>query len=561
MRILALLILLISFNARAQLDADALAITQRIADSGAPQTALARVEQLQPTVVSAPRWDEWEKLRCDLMLRLGRHQALVQRAAALPAGAADAVTAYCQMQAARAAIALSQGAVARETLARLLWRQNVPAAEARALRLLVIESYLAENKPQDAYALMLRYQQDFRPVDRETAARFVDALLSAGMDKEAVNWYSQLDEASPVMVRIRLASGLITPDAAVAQVRAVLAKSRTASAWWSVLKQAATLQNNLLLQVEALENLLHTLDDSRTERISSYAAELWKLYIAAAQEFANKEQLLQGDDANWSDYAARRMGASPVMARVFYAHLARLSKSTDSRQNAQLQLVFSLRGDNMGLVALHLFNDQFPVAQLDAQARYLLGSIALDRDQAAVAARYWLGLSVPPASDPDEWQIRLAQTLVRGGQANAGADALRALLAGRTSLPSGTMQRAVACVQQLQDSAQLKAADDLYRLLLPLADARDRRKILVGLGRVAEAGKSFQHAADFFLQAALLGDGGVADAVAFDARIAAASNMVRAGLKDDARAQLDWLQKNVKESEKLEIIRRERQKL
>ena len=78
---------------------------------------------------------------------------------------------------------------------------------------------------------------------------------------------------------------------------------------------------------------------------------------------------------------------------------------------------------------------------------------------------------------------------------------------------------------------------------------------------LSTAGKSFQHAADFFLQAALLGDGGVADAVAFDARIAAASNMVRAGLKDDARAQLDWLQKNVKESEKLEIIRRERQKL
>lgn len=44
-------------------------------------------------------------------------------------------------------------------------------------------------------------------------------------------------------------------------------------------------------------------------------------------------------------------------------------------------------------------------------------------------------------------------------------------------------------------------------------------------------------------------------------RIAAAANLGRAGLKDDARTRFNWLQKNVKDAEKLELIRREMRKL
>jgi hypothetical protein len=51
------------------------------------------------------------------------------------------------------------------------------------------------------------------------------------------------------------------------------------------------------------------------------------------------------------------------------------------------------------------------------------------------------------------------------------------------------------------------------------------------------------------------------DNFAINARIAAASNLGRAGLKDDARIQFDWLRKTVKDAEKLELIRREMQKL
>jgi hypothetical protein len=63
------------------------------------------------------------------------------------------------------------------------------------------------------------------------------------------------------------------------------------------------------------------------------------------------------------------------------------------------------------------------------------------------------------------------------------------------------------------------------------------------------------------MEAALLSDGKIPDLPAIDARIAAASNLARAGFKDDARTQFESLRKNVRDADKLELIRREMLKL
>ena len=562
MRTIAVLPLLISLVAHAQGVPDAFEITQRFADSNAPQLALARIEQSQPAAVNAPRWGDWEQLRCTLLSRLSRYQELTKRVAALPAGAPDKVVRACLMQGARAALANGQGVIARNFLARLIWRFELAAEEMRHARLLVIETYLAEDQPQDAYTLMLRYQQDYKPVDRDTAARFVDALLAAGMDKEAVNWFSQLDDASPLKLLMRIKTGLVTPDAAIAQARAALAKNNSV-AYWIVLQHAAALRKDLMLHAEALENLLQMVGEKPAERTAAIAAELWRSYAAAAQEVANQNQLLVGDDAGWADFAARRSAASPVAGRALFAYLAQQSKIRATRQSAQLQLAFSLQSARLTLTAIRLFDDaaRFPLALIDPQARFLLGGMAADNNQPAVAARYWQGLATPPTLEPDEWRIRLAPALVRAGIAEPGADVLRALIAGKKTLPADVVQRAMAAVQELQDAGFFKSADELYRALLPLAAPRERREILFALARIAETFNDFQNAADYFLEAALLLEARTPDTFAVNARIAAAANLGRAGLKDDARAQFEWLRKNVKDAEKLALIRREMQKL
>ncbi len=555
--------LLLSAGARAQGVADAFDIAQRFADAGAWQAALARVDQLQPAAVSGPRWGDWEQLRCTLMYRLNRHQELAKRIAALPAAAPQSVARFCLMQGARAAIAVAQGGAARDLLTRLLWQNETSAEELRQARLLVIETYLAEDKPREAYALMLRYQQDYKPVDRDIAARFVDALLASGMDKEAVNWFSQLDEASPVKLLLRLQTNLVTPDVAIAQARAGLAKSSAAVPYWVVLQYAAAATRNSMLHVEAMENLLQLAADKVPERTAALVAELWKAYSAAAQEIANQEQLLVGDEANWSDFGARRAGASPTTGRAFFAYLALNSKVRATRQSAQLQLTYSLQSSKLSLTAVRLFGDamRFPTTQLDPQARFLLGSMAAENNLQEAAARFWIGLSAPPNLDAEEWNLRLAQSLVRAGAATAGADALRALITDKKTLSPESMRRAIAVVVELQDSGHYKTGDDLYRAMLPLAALRERREILYGIARIAEANYDFPRAADFFLEAALMLDARAPDVLAVNARIAAGANLGRAGYKDDARTQFNWLLKNIKDPEKLETIRREMQKL
>jgi hypothetical protein len=563
MRYLSVVVLLLSLAVRAQGVSDPFDIAQRFADAGAWQAALARVEQQQPAQVSAPRWGDWEQLRCTLMYRLNRHQELAKRISTLPPGAPQSVARHCLMQGARAAIAVAQGAPARELLARLLWQYDTSAEEMRQVRLLVIEAYLAENNPREAYVLMLRYQQDYKPIDRDTAARFVEALLAGSMEQEAVNWLSQLDDANPAKLILRMRTNLVTPDVAITQARAALAKNNSVVPYWLVLQHAATAQRNALLHLEAAENLLQLAVDKPPERAADLAADLWKAYTSAALEIANQEKLLVGDETNWSDFGARRASASPTTGRAFFAHLAVSSKLAATRLSAQLQLVYSLQSSKLPLTAVRLFSDanRFPVTQLDPQARFLLGSMAADNNLQETAARFWMGLSAPPNLDADEWNLRLAQSLVHAGAAVAAGDALRALIAGKKTLTPEMMRRAIAVVVEMQDGGDYKTADELYRALLPLSVLRERRDVLYGMARIAEANNDFSRAADHFLEAALMLDASAPDALAINARIAAGVNLGRAGLKEDARTQYNWLLKNVKDPEKLGTIRRELQKL
>ncbi|HEV7820227.1 MAG TPA: hypothetical protein VGO84_03550, partial [Burkholderiales bacterium] len=158
MRPVLCLLMLVSYGVHAQSAPDPFEMTQRIAENGAPQLALARVEQMQPAAATAPGWTDWEQLRCVLLGRLMRSDELAKRVAALPSGVPEPAVRVCLLQGARAAIATGQAVNARKLFARLMWRQGLSADEMRHARALVIESYLAEQQPQNAFALMLRYE-------------------------------------------------------------------------------------------------------------------------------------------------------------------------------------------------------------------------------------------------------------------------------------------------------------------------------------------------------------------------------------------------------------------
>ena len=545
--------------------AGALETARSLAESGAPRLALTRVEQLQPRDPAAPRWAEWEALRLALLVELKRDEEALKRAAALPASMPAAALRSCLLSAARAAAATGQGVQARAYAARLLWQQDAAPAEIRAARLAVIDSYLAERQGETAFRAMLRYEQDYRPLDRETADHFVGGLLDLSLNKEAVNWLASLEEGGAMKLRLQLRTGLISPDAAITQARAQLARrAKTGGGveFWYVISEAGARLGNNPLRIEALERLLNHAGGNEARSAQQPSKILWQAYLAEAQEAANRDRLLAGDDTTWADHAARRLGASPQESRALFAYLVTSGRAPETRLVAQLQMAFSLYQAGLDYTALYLFGGpEFPPESLDSQVRYLLGDLAESRNNPALAARYWQGLSAPATGDAGEWQSRLATVQWRTGAAEPALATVRALAKSGRPLSAPAAGRVLTLAREMLSTGRAAAAEETLAVLQPLAAGEASRDMLYLLGECAESAAQYARAADYYMRFALARGAQPPDAKAVRARLAAALNLSRAGLREDARAQLQWVIGNSKDAAQVEAARQELSRL
>lgn len=335
-------------------NASALETARALVDSRAPQLALARAEALQPADPSAPLWAEWEALRLRALVDLERRDEALKRVAALPASMPLPALRQCLLAAMQAATGAGRPVAARAHGARLLWQLGPTAADARAARLLVIESYVAERRGDAAFRAMLRFDQDYRPLERPVAARFVEQLLDLGLPGEAVNWLAALDDFGPLKVRLELQAGLLVPGEAIARARAQTATG--GPEWWRVLADAAERGGEGTLRVEALERLLES--GASGAAGGPAAAGLWQAYDREAQAAANDSRLLNGDDPAWLELAGRDAALRPARSRALLAWLSRNGSAQETRQRARRELERSLRRHGLERAALRLFGGE-----------------------------------------------------------------------------------------------------------------------------------------------------------------------------------------------------------
>jgi hypothetical protein len=552
-----------------------------LAQGGAVQLALRRIDALQPPDTAAPspkgtssgaHWVEWERLRLQLLARLGRNNEVLQRAGLLPHTASGA-HAGLHAIAARAGLVLGQAAVAREHAGRALWSAGLDAGSLRELRLLVIRSYARESRADDAWRSMLRHEQDYRPLDAATATVFVDALLDLGMAREAVTWLGLLEEHGAAKLRLRLHAGVVAPQDAVAQARAALARGED-PAWWRILLEAAERQKNAALRIAALEQLLESKRDLDTPATAADANGLWAAYAGYARDAANAHHLLVGDDESWLEFAVRSRGTAPVAARAYLAYLARHARAPAMQQEAQARLAADYAGAKLPRVALRLFA-AWPgeAAALAAPARHTLGMLAESSGDHLRAFGYWQGLPAPEHTATAVWWLRLAAVALRAGRAHVAADIARQLAAEPFPIPAGQLPEWTVLAQQLADHGLLEAAQALFERMLPHADAVQTRGVLSGIARIHASRNQPLLAADFYLRSALrapkevplggapkevpLGDAPAADTAAAKARLLAGLSLARAGLREDARAQFEWVLQNARDPEQIAVARRE----
>lgn len=550
-----------------------LEVTAHLARSGAPQLALARIERDQPPSVNTPQGLQWEALRLSLLVELNHDQEVLQRALQLPPEI-PAESRGLYLSAAQAALRTNDPQLARDYLAKWLWAGETNADQQKDARRMVIRSYLAERRADAAYLAMLRFQQDYQPLKAADAAQFVEWLLQAGGVAEASNWLAQLDDASPLKLLLRLKSGLISPEAAIAEAGAALdppaplevkkgsAKKtlkaapllparpvgQALAAYWSIIAQAAGQQKNPALQAAALERQLNLPASAPDGLFGADTESLWRIYTELALTAANQAHLLAGEDAAWFDLAIRSATASPLTARALFSHLALRGAAQQTRIAAEANLAALLLEDSLGVAAMRLFaaDTHFPATAPTVRAA--LGEIALRNQDYPLAAKYWRGVDAPPSEMPAiEWQLKRAQAFAQGGLPDEAADAVRRIYAEGVPLDQKTTTAILQVAQEL-DGRRHAGAEALLQALMMFADSGSLGEIYATLARIAEERRDYALAAEYYLQVAERSE----DA---KARRQAADCLVRAGLKEDARRQYARLLKAAKPPAERETLK------
>lgn len=540
------------------LAADQLAATRSLAEAGAVQLALQRVDALQPGVFAASParatssvagWTEWERLRLQLLLSRGAHSLLLQRVAAMPAGVDAAAAAGFHAEAARSATTLRRGVAARDQAARVLWGGGIDPARLREMRLLVIRSLTIDAQADEAYRSMLRFQQDYRPLDSATATQFVDSLLDLKMVKEAVGWLALLDDRGATRLRLRLHTGLLSPADVVVQARAGIARSED-PAWWQVLLEAGERQSAAALGIEALEQLL-----DRPDAPAADAQRLWNDYLAYARSAANTHQLLAGDEGSWLEFALKRRDADPVVARAYFAFLAREGRGESLRRTAQTQLASSLTGSRLPRSALALF-DAWPgdPAALSADTRYQLADAAEILQRHVRALQYRQGLPPPGGTASAVWDLRMAGLALRAGRGDVVTAIIRQLTAASAPIYPAQLPEWITLASQLADHGLAAETQLLAGRIAPYADAAQGRLLLAATARALESASQPLLAAEYHLR---LASGASPSDAAAESRLRAGFNLARAGLHDDARGQFEWVLKNARDPAQIAVARRE----
>jgi hypothetical protein len=543
---------------------DGLDTTRSLAQAGAVQLALRRIDTLQPQDAAARPWVEWETLRLQLLARLNRNDELLQRAGVLPSTVPLAARAGLHARAAQAALTLGRTAVARDHAARALWSPGLAAGTLRELRLLVIRSYVRDASPKgtsfgargdDAWRSILRFEQDYRPLDAATASVFVDALLDLTLTREALAWLNLLEERGPTKLRLRLHTGVVTPQDAETQARAALGRSED-PAWWRILLEAAERQNNGALRIAALEQLLETKAGADTEIPDIDASSLWETYISHARAAANSHQLLAGDDASWLEFALRRRAAEPAEARAYLAYLASKARDPKVQQTAQIRLAADFAEAKLPRTGLRVFAARPADAGVLAVAtRHTLGALAETAGDPVRALQYWQGLPAPDGMPAAIWSLRMCALALRAGRTEAAIDIAGPLAVERSVIPAVQLPEWITLAQQFIDHGLHDAARALFDRVLPYADAAQTRLLLSGIAQSHEVPGQPLQAADYYLRLALQAP--ETGAAATGARLKAGFSLARAGLREDAKAQFEWLLKNASEPAHIAVARRE----
>ncbi len=551
LKVLLCLAALVSAAPVALADDGALQTVTALAQAGARQLALERMDRLQPDARSDPvGWMNWERERFYILQSEQDWAGVVARVRHMPDGLPADFVRWAKTQAAAADLKQGEGRDARRLLRTLLWS---PAADADPetfahWRRMVIRSYLLDDQVQDARTALARYRQDYGEQDGESRLLQARVALQSGHPGDAVSLLAKADgaEARALGLLARLRSGDLAPQEAYKRAAGLAAQTskdlRAQADLWAVAAAAAASANDREGLITALEHSLAVMPGGpRDPLLGASADELWDAYLQYGHAIGNRRQLLVGNDDQWYFAATDALKTDPVRARALFAVLAFTGSAPERRDVAHeylASLIAKLPDGKRLLARLYLHSKRFPTpASLPLPVRYRLVDYALGQSDLTLASRLMAGLDEPPAgTDPLDWQLRRARVLVRANQASAGTALLDKVLEQHPKLDKTALDRFVQVIFDLQT---VQDQQDAIRLLKQLLGRKlplqRRRELLFWTADSYNALHRYKEAGTLYLESAIVQDPFAMDPWAQTARYHAAGALAKAGLTGDAR--------------------------
>ena len=523
------------------------------ARAGAPGLALAMMDRLQPDRERQLfAWLSWEQARLEILRGSQRWSDLAARVAGHPSALPPEFRDWAGTQQAQAYLNLGQADESRRVLRALLWadRAQSSPAQIRLWRQLVIESYVVEDRLDDARVALQRYNPDYSDNVLDERLLWARVLLRLD-DAEAAQRVLQ-DQTGAEAEALRALASLRAPGAEVDELRRAaqtaaqgkdLKPVERARFWWIAAEAAAAQKDEMkraayLEQALQQDRLLGTSD--RVFRIDGDT--LWESYLRLGRALGNARQLLIGDDAAWLVLADGLDDQQVLERRGVLAVVAVHGTSPEGRAESNLRLLNSLlavEGNEEVVAALYLQSVRFPdLASIPEVPRQYLADYALRGGEVRLASRLMEGVVQPPSGvDPYHWQLRRARIHILGGHEDEGIDTLYTVLAGQRELTKDQADQFMQVVFDLQTVKRHDAAITLFTALAPrLTDAQQQREVLFWQADSYKAQGDYERAAWLYMQSAILHDPHAFDPWGQTSRFYAAEALAEAGLVEDARA-------------------------
>jgi len=535
------------------------------------------LEQQGPTLAPNGEWLNWERQLWTLYRASGDWQKLYDRLRTIPPAFPSSVIAEAQSQSVEALIALGDGAAARRILRRQLVSADFSERGKRKLRLQIIESYLSDDMLSEANRGAGRFQQDFRPQDKDwlmLASRI--ALLSDSPDT-AVNLLAPLTEPDARLLRLwaRSKNRSIAPEQLL-ETGSVLRAEEEFQAWraplFSMMSDAAATARDRVQQADLMEQ--YFLDVSRetyesrntvlSRVIPNITPEgLLDTYQSIAIEQANKTGLLVGEESSWGLYAGGVSSEQDVVKRAVWAHIVK-STDTVARQVASDNLINSLvDSERMDLIQV-LYGNSLPLGELNLSpaTALRLSNLALEAGKVELAAQANENVSNPPPGMAyEDWLAYTGRISIIAGRHEQGAQQLHRWIDSVSQLTEEQTDKILQPIFDLQTVEQ-------HTLAIPLLEKVNEKspggKYIREIAFwVAESyGATNQHikAADYFLFSAMQRDNGF-DQWGRSARFRAADALLQGNFFEDALRLFEGLLSRAEEDSQKQSLQQKIQQI